>query len=197
MSQPYIDRYVIHLNHKYSSMADIPSRVVLPLLSAVREAPQSIQCTLGIVEGQEHPSPSDEMVVRLYPEGVLARATPESLSLYLKQESDLTSLLTEDIEKPLVMVCGHTHRDARCGHIAPLIVNEFAAVAKLNNLDYDVGYITHVGGHVYAGNVLIFKKGQHPIWYGHVDTHHVQGIVQESILQDNVIEELYRGRFMD
>lgn len=195
LSQPYVDRYVIHLNHKYSTMADIPSRVVLPLLTTVRESPEVIQSTLGIIEGADHPTHDNEqMVVRFYPEGILARGTVEAISLYLKSESDINSLQVEEISKPLVMVCGHAARDARCGTIAPLLVEELTAVAKLQGLDFDVGYITHVGGHIYAGNLIIFKRGQLPTWYGRVDPHHIQGIIQESVLGNNIIDELYRGR---
>lgn len=69
-----------------------------------------------------------------------------------------------------------------------------------------VGLISHIGGHKYAGNVIVYlpptlttEDGRpHPlagygIWYGRVEPAHVEGIVTETILNGTVIEELFRG----
>ncbi|KAK1760962.1 Sucrase/ferredoxin-like-domain-containing protein [Echria macrotheca] len=69
-----------------------------------------------------------------------------------------------------------------------------------------VGLISHIGGHKYAGNVIIYVPpkaktqsgwphllGGHGIWYGRVEPRHVDGIVTETILEGNIIEELFRG----
>jgi hypothetical protein len=69
-----------------------------------------------------------------------------------------------------------------------------------------VGLISHIGGHKFAGNVIIYlppnmktAHGEaHPlagsgIWYGRVEPGHVQGIVEETILKGNVIAEMFRG----
>ncbi|KAK0635653.1 Sucraseferredoxin-like protein [Bombardia bombarda] len=69
-----------------------------------------------------------------------------------------------------------------------------------------VGLISHIGGHKFAGNVIIYlpphqKTGEgaphplagHGIWYGRVEPKHVEGIVSETILKGNVISELFRG----
>lgn len=69
-----------------------------------------------------------------------------------------------------------------------------------------VGLISHIGGHKFAGNVIVYlppllktvEGGIHPlaghgIWYGRVEPRHVQGIVDETILNGNVIEDLFRG----
>ena len=50
---------------------------------------------------------------------------------------------------------------------------------------------SHVGGHKYAGNVLVYPPGD---VYGRVNTCHVKNIVEESVLGDKVIKELWRGR---
>lgn len=67
----------------------------------------------------------------------------------------------------------------------------------------NVGLISHIGGHKYAGNVIIYLppsagnemgslsgKG---IWYGRVEPRHVEGIVEETILGGRVISDLFRG----
>lgn len=69
-----------------------------------------------------------------------------------------------------------------------------------------IGLISHIGGHRFAGNVILYippktktKDGEaHPlagcgIWYGRVEPKHVEGIVQETLLKGRVIEEMFRG----
>lgn len=103
------------------------------------------------------------------------------------------SFQTSQIDKDLVLICGHTIRDMRCGAIAPLIKQEFTRVLAKEMPEVPVGFISHVGGHIFAGNVLIFKKNGDVIWYGRVEPSHVQGIVEHTVLGNDIIKELYRG----
>ena len=79
----------------------------------------------------------------------------------------------------------------------------------------NVGLISHIGGHKWAGNVIVYipptwaKDGKlmtskeqkaHPsplagcgIWYGRVEPKHVEGIIKKTILGGTVIKELFRG----
>ncbi len=68
-----------------------------------------------------------------------------------------------------------------------------------------VGLISHVGGHKFAGNVIVsippsLKIGEKPhplaghgIWYGRVEPKHVEGLIKETILSGNVVSDLFRG----
>ena len=69
-----------------------------------------------------------------------------------------------------------------------------------------VGLISHIGGHKFAGNVIIYipptmktASGEaHPlagcgIWYGRIEPRHVEGIVNETILKGRVIADHFRG----
>ena len=69
-----------------------------------------------------------------------------------------------------------------------------------------VGLTSHVGGHAFAGNAIIYipKDFKLPdgkksplagkgIWYGRVEPRHVWGIVEETFKRGKVIEELLRG----
>ncbi|KAK1539557.1 uncharacterized protein CCOS01_00871 [Colletotrichum costaricense] len=69
-----------------------------------------------------------------------------------------------------------------------------------------VGLISHIGGHKFAGNIIIYiPPGQlmangekHPlagkgIWYGRVEPKHVEGIVNESVLGGRVVADMFRG----
>ncbi|XEV05855.1 hypothetical protein FSHL1_011142 [Fusarium sambucinum] len=137
----------------------------------------------------------------------------------------------QDVRDVLVLICGHTGRDARCGIMAPVLATEFEE--KLEKEGFDVlhgpvqvnlidtqriqgeageektsariGMISHIGGHKFAGNVIIYlppdlKMGSEPhplaghgIWYGRVDPKNVEGIVKETILKGNVVADMFRG----
>lgn len=68
-----------------------------------------------------------------------------------------------------------------------------------------VGLISHIGGHRFAGNVIIYvppamMAGQTKhalagmgIWYGRVEPRHVEGIVAETVLGGSIIRDLSRG----
>lgn len=64
-----------------------------------------------------------------------------------------------------------------------------------------VGSISHIGGHKWAGNVIIYVPpsfAKNPlagkgIWYGRVGPEHVEGIVEKTVLDGKVIKELFRG----
>ena len=138
-----------------------------------------------------------------------------------------------DVDDVLVLICGHGGRDKRCGVIGPVLRTEFekglrkGGVSVLEGaVDVNtpalpaldgkrderyraaarVGLISHIGGHKFAGNVIIYlppgmktSRGEaHPlagsgIWYGRVEPKHVEGIVEETILGGKVIRDMFRG----
>lgn len=101
------------------------------------------------------------------------------------------------IDKDLILTCGHTKRDLRCGIMAPMIVNELEKTLKESMKDYYIGEVSHVGGHAYAGNLLYYPKSckseKDFIWYGRVFPESVQGIVESTVLNKIIIEDLFRG----
>lgn len=106
--------------------------------------------------------------------------------------------LEEPVTKDLVLICGHSQRDIRCGEMGPILLNEFTKVLEHECLDgaVDVGLISHVGGHAYASNVIYFPHDQTVcpvVWYGRVFLPNVQGIVKETVVGKKIISELYRG----
>ncbi|ERS95591.1 hypothetical protein HMPREF1624_08107 [Sporothrix schenckii ATCC 58251] len=70
-----------------------------------------------------------------------------------------------------------------------------------------VGLVSHIGGHKFAGNVIVYLPpslrtpdglAAHPlagygVWYGRVEPEHVEGLVQETVLQGRVVEDHFRG----
>lgn len=141
----------------------------------------------------------------------------------------------QDVNDILVLICGHGGRDARCGIFGPVLSTEFEKVLEKQDITVErnaievrgpgeskrlslegvpiersisarVGLISHIGGHKFAGNVILYlppglrtaHSKAHPlagcgIWYGRVEPKHVEGIVKETIINGKVIEEFFRG----
>ena len=123
----------------------------------------------------------------------------------LRDESKATELpKAENITKPTILICGHGGRDQRCGILGPLLKSSFQSEFQRRNIDADVGLISHIGGHKYAGNVIMYLppsmegnalKGS-GIWYGRVGPENVEGVVEETVIRGRVITELLRGGVM-
>ncbi|KAH7318342.1 Sucrase/ferredoxin-like-domain-containing protein [Stachybotrys elegans] len=136
----------------------------------------------------------------------------------------------QDVRDVLVLICGHGGRDMRCGVMAPVLKTEFEEKMAAQGMEIAtgprplftgeraaiegdvegktaarVGLISHIGGHKYAGNVIVYipptmKLGEEPhplaghgIWYGRVEPRHVEGIVKETIGKGNIIADMFRG----
>lgn len=107
----------------------------------------------------------------------------------------------EPITKPTILICGHGGRDQRCGILGPLLQSSFRAELARRNVDADVGLISHIGGHKYAGNVIVYvppsmkENALHGagIWYGRVGPENVEGVVEETLVEGRVIVDLLRG----
>ncbi|KAJ4403978.1 hypothetical protein N0V85_004975 [Neurospora sp. IMI 360204] len=148
--------------------------------------------------------------------------------------ADLVPGIRDIRNEVIVLICGHGGRDQRCGVYGPLLRTEFEkrlaeqgperievlkgaapdekdleeGEAKSNKVwGARVGLISHIGGHKFAGNVIVYippglkmpesdvphPLAGHGIWYGRVEPKHVEGIVKETIGKGNVIKELFRG----
>lgn len=121
-------------------------------------------------------------------------------SLLLRDDSFATHIpAAEPITKPTILICGHAARDSRCGILGPLLQASFEAEFARRNIDADVAQISHIGGHKYAGNVIVYVpptwdnalKGC-GIWYGRVGPESVEGLVGETV-RGRVVVELLRG----
>ena len=117
------------------------------------------------------------------------------------------------ITKPTILICSHASRDRRCGILGPLLHREFETCAQREELNIDAAMISHVGGHAFAGNVIVYIPPDYPvgieesmggkditsplagmgIWYGRVEPKHVQGILDVTVKKGNIIGELWRG----
>lgn len=158
--------------------------------------------------------------VTIFPEGRLFSGLREYKGVY--QDFVRMLLLPEDLrvdppgklpfkdhlsgENITIFICGHNARDSRCGIMGPLLRDEFKtqlkrAVKERSERKPEVSLISHIGGHAFAGNIIIYfpsawtnhslaGKG---IWYGRVEPRHVEGILKETVTKGVIIEELFRG----
>ncbi|KAI9746390.1 MAG: hypothetical protein M1818_000103 [Claussenomyces sp. TS43310] len=142
----------------------------------------------------------------------------------------------QDVQDILVLICGHGGRDIRCGILGPLLQAEFEKQLPDNGIEVArepiripsassdtakaigtdapspqtltarVGLISHIGGHKFAGNTVIYipkaartaDGAPHPlagsgIWYGRMQPGHVQGTIRETILHGRIIVDMFRG----
>ncbi|RMJ26847.1 hypothetical protein PHISP_02280 [Aspergillus sp. HF37] len=145
---------------------------------------------------------------------------PESKRAELTRAPNLASNFPDAIDlqhSPTILICGHGGRDVRCGIMAPVLEDEFRHVLRARGFasagdgstavgpdrpdQANVGLISHVGGHKYAGNVIVYIPPgmvSNPlagmgIWYGLVEPKHVQGIVEETVLGGRVVVDHFRG----
>ena len=92
-----------------------------------------------------------------------------------------------------IFVCVHTARDPRCGACGPalhaLLRNELARRDMADRVGLHM--TSHVGGHEYAGNVLIYPDGD---WYGYVTPDDVSRLIEIHILGGQIVVDRWRGR---
>ena len=125
-----------------------------------------------------------------------------------------------------VFVCTHASRDARCGVCGPALVDAFRASVAADPALRDrveVRGCSHVGGHKYAGNVLVFaprggvegsdlggaarKKtragSQETLedretacfgaWYGYVTPREIDDVLRRTVGRGEIVPRLWRG----
>jgi hypothetical protein len=132
---------------------------------------------------------------------------PDAVRYLAVQESDLPALVEDHLvgnrvsdripHKPLtgqyIFVCVHGNRDARCGVCGPPLAEQFISALKARGLANGVAVrrTSHVGGHRFAGNVLIYPGGD---WYGNVTSDDVSRIINQHIVRGEIVADLWRGR---
>ena len=130
---------------------------------------------------------------------------------------------------PTILICGHNSRDTRCGILGPLLRAEFnsyiggrtqlpaddersmgfrfSGLQPVSNVGKSrVALTSHLGGHAFAGNVVVYLPKRFKlasgkvsplagmgIWYGRVEPRHVWGIMEETVQRGCVVKELLRG----
>ncbi|CAK9437478.1 uncharacterized protein LODBEIA_P18560 [Lodderomyces beijingensis] len=133
---------------------------------------------------------------KVYNPFVKSTGTTEGRAKIAVDDANFTEM---ELDKDLIVTCGQTERDIRCGILGPLITEEFDKVLTQEGLRHEcyVGQITHIGGHAFAGNVLYYPRhcesSRDFIWYGRVFPKDVQGLVEETVKEKKIVAGLFRG----
>jgi hypothetical protein len=96
------------------------------------------------------------------------------------------------------LVCCHAARDARCGYLGPLLAE------KLGEMGEQVFISSHIGGHQYAGNVVVYgsKQPSAGTWFGGLSAEQVPDFITAlkalplsgDPASDKVLRKWWRGR---
>ncbi|EFA80118.1 sucraseferredoxin-like family protein [Heterostelium album PN500] len=123
----------------------------------------------------------------------------ESLLDYFSKNKSITDnddsfpshIKIENITGKYIFVCAHKLKDERCGYCGPILVDQLKEEIERRGLSNEIKVYasTHVGGHKYAGNVLVFPAGH---WYGYAQPSDINEII-DSTINGNVITRLHRG----
>ncbi|MFQ6660458.1 hypothetical protein Gotur_028970 [Gossypium turneri] len=107
----------------------------------------------------------------------------------------------EKLEGSFVFVCSHGSRDRRCGVCGPPLVSRFKEEIVLYGLQgrVSVSPCSHIGGHKYAGNVIIFGSNFNGEvtghWYGYVTPDDVPTLLEWHIGKGEIIDALWSGSY--
>lgn len=88
-------------------------------------------------------------------------------------------------------ICGHMQRDARCGIIGEQLLNKITKESLLPG--FTCGIISHIGGHRYAGNILLYTNN-HCLWLGKVTPTNVATIADKLVHHQEVPVDHCRGQ---
>ncbi|KAF2074128.1 hypothetical protein CYY_004570 [Polysphondylium violaceum] len=155
----------------------------------------------ALFNGTDMPSTNaDSFDLIVFPENVkfvgLTNQTVEDVLTYFQENDGIGSnfpahIKVETLSSKYLFVCAHKQKDERCGYCGPILMDDLRKEISKRNLDNDIKVYgsTHVGGHKFAGNVLVFPEGH---WYGYVTPNDVNQII-DSTLNGDIIQNLYRG----
>lgn len=144
----------------------------------------------------DEPSAGAGLDLLVFPESVRYRGVDERgweaiLRDHVDGDGPSDAAPREDVEGRWLFVCVHGERDHRCGECGPPLVEALREALDAAGIDdVRVRATSHVGGHKYAGNVIVHPEGQ---WYGYVRPSDASRIVREHLIGGRVIEELHRG----
>uniref|UniRef100_A0A1D1YDD5 Altered inheritance of mitochondria protein 32 n=2 Tax=Anthurium amnicola TaxID=1678845 RepID=A0A1D1YDD5_9ARAE len=108
--------------------------------------------------------------------------------------------VVETLTRSYVFVCSHGSRDKRCGVCGPPLIKRFKEEIQERSLQdhVTVSACSHIGGHKYAGNVIIFGPGADGVvtghWYGYVSPDDVPVLLDQHIGKGEVVTHLWRGQ---
>ncbi|KAI3911269.1 hypothetical protein MKW92_010575 [Papaver armeniacum] len=166
----------------------------------------TIKTRMTICEGPYGTESSDGDVF-LFPEmvkyrGLTSNDVDKFVEDVLVNGKDWVSGTVERLEGSYVFVCSHGSRDKRCGVCGPELTEKFKEEIELRGMKDQVfvAPCSLVGGHKYAGNLIIFSRNStgevtgH--WYGYAAPEDVPAMLDQHIGKGDVIQKLWRGEML-
>lgn len=144
----------------------------------------------------DEPSAGPGLDLVVFPDRIRYRAVDEERWRAIVRDHALGGVPAEDVpwsDEPgrWVLVCVHAARDPRCGDCGPPLARAIEREAAAAGLaDVRVRASSHVGGHKYAGNVIVYPEG---VWYGYVRPADAPRLVREHLAGGAILEDLHRG----
>jgi (2Fe-2S) ferredoxin len=209
-----VDPYDRHVFLCYKTRESWPPRVedsdsdLLPkLLSGAlkaRKSDISVKTRLTICERRDGTDLLDGDVF-IFPEMIKYRGLEESnVDNFVEEVFVKGTVWSSGTQEVLtgshVFICAHNSRDRRCGVCGPALIDKFKEESELRGLTDKVfvSACSHVGGHKYAGNLIIFSENPNGElsghWYGYVAPDDVPELLDQHIGKGEIIDRLWRGQ---
>ncbi|KAF4746581.1 hypothetical protein FOZ63_010714 [Perkinsus olseni] len=139
--------------------------------------------------------------VLLFPQGLRVRAGEDREKVKNQGDSG-NAVITHPRAVPLAhesrhaFICGHSGRDRRCGICGPELA---AKILAFGDPRTHVRLCSHVGGHKFAGNVIVYDMtvADTGDWYGYVTPGNVKRMLDHSARKpftSGVYQSHWRGR---
>jgi hypothetical protein len=124
---------------------------------------------------------------------------PKVLDALVEGTADMSKF--EKLDRKYFFICCHGAVDERCGMRGPALVSSFLTFleqrkSQFPNLNQiDVRKCSHIGGHQFAANVILFPHGD---WFGMVQPDHIPDLVSYALGDEatfqNRLGAIWRGR---
>ncbi|KAE8672443.1 protein kinase PVPK-1-like [Hibiscus syriacus] len=201
--KPY-DRHLFLRHKSYTDWASLAEEDGLPnLLSSGLKSRKNdipVKTLLTVIDGAE----SDGDVL-IFPEMIKYKGLTDSnvdafIEDVLVNGKPWASGAQETLTGSYIFVCAHGNRDKRCGVCGPALIRKLNEEIEMQGLKGQVfvSACSHIGGHKYAGNLIIFSLDSEGKitgnWYGYVTPHDVPELLDQQIAKGEIIERLWRGK---
>eukprot|EP01018_Ginkgo_biloba_P024535 Gb_39241 [translate_table: standard] len=181
---------------------NLPSLLAAAFKSSKNEMPR--KTLLTVCEGSDGTDSSNGDVL-IFPDMIkyknLAHSDVETfVEEVLIKDTKWGSGLCETLVGTHVFVCAHASRDKRCGVCGPVLIRKFTEEIEARGLKHRVfvSPCSHLGGHKYAGNLIIYGPSAggeitgH--WYGYVTPDDVPVLLDQHIGKGDIVDRLWRGQ---
>ncbi|XP_072963809.1 uncharacterized protein [Typha angustifolia] len=158
---------------------------------------------LTICEGEDGTDSSDADVL-IFPDMIKYRRlthldVDNFVEEVLVKDSKWLLGVAETLSGSYIFVCAHGSRDKRCGFCGPVLIEKFQEEINARGLQgqVSIGSCSHIGGHKYAGNVIIFSNINGEVtghWYGYVAPDDVNDLLEQHIGKGKIVDRIWRGQ---